>query len=295
MHPFEIFFDKDSQKYYMFLPDGSVMVDSINCECDERGEDLNVALNLDPENLPEKLYGHVTVEFEGDGEERKVKSRKVRFDGKESDDAEDGGFGSDDESKRFDFVVCSFGKEENDGLQYDVVTSAIFLALNPKANKWAEPKATIAYGGDEDEAPSVSLTVEDELSGGTSEDGGVAEDQELTGKKQLNLDIKLEKPVLTLNGLRGAVEIEGGNKISVTVEDQKIKISYDEKKPEEGEEGEEGENKDPCDHDSSGDAGGVKFDDETHSGGGEAVGGGGEGGVPADGEPHVGDDDCNCK
>ena len=494
MHPFEIFFDKDSQKYYMFLPDGSVMVDGINCECDERGDDLNVALDLDPENLPEKLYGHVTVE-----------DRKVKFDGKEPEDVEYDGSDSDDKIKRFDFVVCSFGKEENDGLQYDVCTSAInfstsgqsgsdggfgkyegdehsvslaasgdtaknnrfkifgfgtdghridatsleigedaseeefivrskdadgkefvgyrkikvgsasgrtpfeyqkipnrnedfevidgfsrkivfnkfyfdgrfiqelgdytivgnpstvwlqcskvneeasdsdtgeegqkeswrfeivedqpkedeftvsvrlydfnangdvevdyrttFLTLNPKVKKeekdeWANPKSTIAYGGEEDEAPSVSLTVEDELSEGTSEDGGVAEEQKPTGKKQLKLDIKLEKPVLTLNDLNDAIEIEGGDNISVTVEGQKIKISYDEKKPEEGEKEEE-DRKNPCDHDSSGNVGGVNPDDEPDpSGGVTSVVGVGYGGVPAGGEPHVGGDDCNCE
>lgn len=187
--------------------------------------------------------------------------------------------------------------KDNGDVEVDYRTT--FLALNPKEKKeekdeWANPKATIAYGGDEDEAPSVSLTINEEVAPGTSEDGGVAEEQKPTGKKQINLDIKLEKPVLTLNDLRDAVEIEGGSKISVTVEDQKIKISYDEKKPEEGEKEEE-EKENPCDHDDSGSAGGVKSDDETHSGGGGAVGGGGDGGVPAGGEPHVGDDDCNCE
>ena len=107
--------------------------------------------------------------------------------------------------------------------------------------------------------------------------------------------IKLEKPVLTLNDLNDAIEIEGGDNISVTVEGQKIKISYDEKKPEEGEKEEE-DRKNPCDHDSSGNVGGVNPDDEPDpSGGVTSVVGVGDGGVPAGGEPHVGGDDCNCE
>ena len=52
---------------------------------------------------------------------------------------------------------------------------------------------------------------------------------------------------------------------------------------------------DPCDHDpGGGSAGGVTPDsDESHGGGG--IGAPSQGGVPAEGEPHKGDDDCNCE
>lgn len=87
--------------------------------------------------------------------------------------------------------------------------------------------------------------------------------------------------VTSVNGADGAINIIGGANISVSTSGKTITVSY-----QEGKEPDEDPNADPCDHDEGGGAGGGVL-----AGGG---GGGGGGGVPAGGDGHPGDDDCNC-
>lgn len=119
-HPFEVFYDEESEKYMMFLPDGSVMVDGLPCKCKNRDDgDLNVRLVIDPESPPEMIYGHVDVDLSADPEDDTF--GKVEFDGENKPE------GREEEPNHlyFDFPVCRFGKNENDGFQYDVLTSSI--------------------------------------------------------------------------------------------------------------------------------------------------------------------------
>ena len=91
--------------------------------------------------------------------------------------------------------------------------------------------------------------------------------------------------VTSVNGADGEVNIIGGSSISVSTSGKSITISYPE-----GKEPDEDPNANKCAHDDIGGAGG---------GVGGASGAGDRpddfvGGVPAGGDGHPGDDDCNC-
>lgn len=88
--------------------------------------------------------------------------------------------------------------------------------------------------------------------------------------------------VTSVNGADGEVSVVGGKGIAVSTSGKTITISYQEgKEPDE-------EAKSPCDHDEGGGAGGGIM---AGWGGGDY--GGGAGGVPAGGDGHPGDDNCN--
>lgn len=91
--------------------------------------------------------------------------------------------------------------------------------------------------------------------------------------------------VTSVNGADGAINIIGGSNISVSTSGKTITVSYEkDKEP-------DGESKSPCDHDEGGGEGGGVL---AGSGGGDYGGVGEAGGVPAGGDSHPGDDDCNC-
>ena len=103
--------------------------------------------------------------------------------------------------------------------------------------------------------------------------------------------------VTSLNSATGDLDVIGGKGIEVSTDGQTIKVSWNKDKEDEDEDpnddsGDEPSN--PCDHDESGDVGGVNPD--ADGGGGGSLGGvsDGVGGVAGGGESHVGDDDCNC-
>lgn len=100
--------------------------------------------------------------------------------------------------------------------------------------------------------------------------------------------------VKSLNKLNGDIEIIGGEEIEVTTEGQRIIIGYKKGKPADDPSDDPSEDRDPCDHDSAGAAGGVKPDDGAGPGADGNVDPS-AGGVPAGGENHIGDNDCNCE
>lgn len=91
--------------------------------------------------------------------------------------------------------------------------------------------------------------------------------------------------VTSVNGADGAINVIGGSNISVSTSGKTITISC-----QEGKEPDEDPNASKCDHDEGGGEGGGVVADGGPGGG---YGGGG-GGVPAGGDTHPGDDDCNC-
>lgn len=100
--------------------------------------------------------------------------------------------------------------------------------------------------------------------------------------------------VKSLNELKGDIEITGGDEIEVTTEGQRIIIGYKKGKPADDPSDDPSEDRDPCDHDPAGSVGGVKPDDVAGPGADGNINPS-AGGVPAGGENHIGDNDCNCE
>lgn len=107
IHPFEVFYDAD--KYYIFAPDGCVLVGGVAAEIVDASNG-NVELDLDPEDLPDYLYAHVTEDSSATG------GYKVEFDGEATKTGAE-----------WNFRVVRFGASENDGNQYDIATSVVNL------------------------------------------------------------------------------------------------------------------------------------------------------------------------
>lgn len=102
--------------------------------------------------------------------------------------------------------------------------------------------------------------------------------------------------VTSLNSETGDMAVIGGKGIEVTTDGKTIKITANAEKSEEDEDP-NAEPENPCDHDESGRHGGVSPDGgsgQGGSGGGVGSESDGNGGVAGGGEPHTGDDDCNC-
>ena len=100
--------------------------------------------------------------------------------------------------------------------------------------------------------------------------------------------------VTSVNSADGALSVIGGENIVVSTDGKTIKITYDEDK-DEPDADPNAETKDPCDHDESGNNGGVSSKDEEDDGGssgGLSGWGDGEGGVAAGGDSHTGDNEC---
>lgn len=107
--PFNVFWDADSAKYFIFAPPGCVLVGGVAVEIAGADSDLNVELPFQ-NDLPQKLYAHVTADEEATG------GYKVEFDGNPTK-----------QNATYDFCVASFGTVENDGGQYDMCTSVVSL------------------------------------------------------------------------------------------------------------------------------------------------------------------------
>lgn len=100
--------------------------------------------------------------------------------------------------------------------------------------------------------------------------------------------------VTSVNSADGALSVIGGENIVVSTDGKTIKIAYDEDK-DEPDADPNAETKDPCDHDESGNNGGVSAkDDEDDGGSSGGLSGGDEGGggVAAGGDSHTGDNEC---
>lgn len=107
--PFTVDYDPEEGEYYIFAPDGCVLVNGKAVEIAD-AQDGNVALDLDPEDVPDSLYAHVTEDSGATG------GYKVEFDGNATKSG-----------SKYDFRVLRFGASDNDGNQYDVATSVVNL------------------------------------------------------------------------------------------------------------------------------------------------------------------------
>ena len=148
------------------------------------------------------------------------------------------------------------------------------ISLDPSALDDGESIAvqTITVKGDDGEDKEVKILATEEFSPG---DAGVT----------------------SLNSATGDVNVIGGKGIEVSTDGQTIKVSWNKDKEDEDEDPNEDADDgggNPCDHDESGDGGGVN--PGADGGGGDNLGGVSDdvGGVAGGGESHVGDDDCNC-
>ena len=108
--PFEVDYDPEEEEYYIFAPPGCVLVDGEAVEIEDADGKGNVALDLDPENLPDSLWAHVTKSSTATG------GHKVEFDGNATK-----------AGAKWNFRVMRFGAAENDGNQYDIATSVVSL------------------------------------------------------------------------------------------------------------------------------------------------------------------------
>lgn len=107
-HPFEVFFDEESEKYYIFAPDGCILVDGKEIAI-YGASNGNVELSLGS-SMPDCLYAHVTADANSTG------GYKAEFDGNATKSG-----------AKWNFRVTRFGAAENDGNQYDIATGAINL------------------------------------------------------------------------------------------------------------------------------------------------------------------------
>lgn len=116
-HLFEVFYDTETEKYYIYAPKGCVLVDGEEVNIDSVDEYGNVELAVS--ELPSTIYGHVvTEEEEVEGTEGQTSSStKVYFDG---EDTKDG--------SRYDFKVASFGDDLSGSTnRHRFCTSAVSL------------------------------------------------------------------------------------------------------------------------------------------------------------------------
>ena len=109
-HPFHVFFDGDEEKYCIFAPAGCVLVGGNAVEIADVDSNGNVELDLDPEDMPDALYAHVTKDTSATG------GYSVTFDGNATLSG-----------AAWDFIVTRFGAADFDGNQYDVATSLVSI------------------------------------------------------------------------------------------------------------------------------------------------------------------------
>ena len=102
IHPFEVFWDDESEEYYIFAPDGCVLVGGKAVTIKD-SSDGNVKL----ESLGTELYGHV-VKNSSSG------ALEVTFSGC-----------AKAEGSKYNFRVASYGSADNDGEQYEIATSVV--------------------------------------------------------------------------------------------------------------------------------------------------------------------------
>lgn len=103
-HPFEIFWDVVTESYYIFVPDGCVLVNGVAAKNDDVVNG-NLALNFG-DTPPEKVYCHVKQEEDG--------AWKFTIDNE-----------ADADGAKFNVLIATFGQSENDGQSYDIVCSAL--------------------------------------------------------------------------------------------------------------------------------------------------------------------------
>ena len=117
-HPFEIFWDPEEESYFMFCPEGCVLVGGKAATNDEI-ENGNLRLDFGA-SAPDKVYLHVSKKEAEEGEEEPSDEWEFSVDGSPTKTG-----------ASYNVLVARFGESENDGNSYDVVCSAISLGGTP--------------------------------------------------------------------------------------------------------------------------------------------------------------------
>lgn len=126
--PFFVGYDTDSEGYYIFAPEGCVLINGEDAVIDNASSD-NVALDIDPDDLPDYIYLHVSEKSDG--------KWHATFDGED-----------ELEGAKYNVKVVRFGRSENDGDSYDILTSAVSLGESGVTGK---PFDYITEIGDDEE------------------------------------------------------------------------------------------------------------------------------------------------
>lgn len=110
--PFTVGYDAETEEYYIFAPEGCVLVNGMAAAINGADASGNVIID-EPADY---LWAHVKKATSGEGYE-------VFFDGSDTM-----------ANSKWDFRVARFGEEENDGSQYDLATGVVNLGSSNEVN-----------------------------------------------------------------------------------------------------------------------------------------------------------------
>lgn len=254
--PFTVGYDTDAEKYYIFAPEGCVLVDGKAATIN--GVDSSGNVTLDFGQPPNYLWAHVKKASSGDGYE-------VFFDGEQTM-----------AGAKWDFRVARFGETDDDGNQYDIATGVVNLGSSSEVNvdeksiDWTveehegEGNGVAAEGEDEEESKALEIKGwKDQASSGITlvdamglnkkqDEGGGGGGGGVSAGGSSSSDDGRSKQVLVRNGPDGSLEYMPLGKVKGDGED----------------EDEDEEADDPCSHDIYGEGGGVSPDGSSKGGSG---------------------------
>lgn len=110
--PFTVGYDAETEEYYIFAPEGCVLVNGMAAAINGADASGNVIID-EPADY---LWAHVKKATSGEGYE-------VFFDGSDTM-----------ANSKWDFRVARFGEEDNDGSQYDLATGVVNLGSSNEVN-----------------------------------------------------------------------------------------------------------------------------------------------------------------
>lgn len=110
--PFTVGYDAETEEYYIFAPEGCVLVNGMAAAINGADASGNVIIG-EPADY---LWAHVKKATSGEGYE-------VFFDGSDTM-----------ANSKWDFRVARFGEEDNDGNQYDLATGVVNLGSSNEVN-----------------------------------------------------------------------------------------------------------------------------------------------------------------
>ena len=199
--PFTVGYDAETEEYYIFAPEGCVLVNGMAAAINGADASGNVIIG-EPADY---LWAHVKKATSGEGYE-------VFFDGSDTM-----------ANSKWDFRVARFGEEDNDGNQYDLATGVVNLGssnevVDDKSIDWRtdrasqsapEVKSLEIKGWKTQESTAETLADalglnDKEYEGGGDDYGGVGAPVEDGGDS--GGDAGTERQVLVRNGPDGALE-----------------------------------------------------------------------------------------
>lgn len=188
--PFTVGYDTDAEEYYIFAPEGCVLVDGKAATIN--GVDSSGNVTLDFGQPPNYLWAHVKKASSGDGYE-------VFFDGEQTK-----------AGAKWNFRVARFSEEENDGDQYDIATSVVSLSspnevnVDDKSIDWRIDAAegTVGGGADEEDDEGKSL----EIKGWKTQEASGTTLATALGFADSSSESETSRQVIVRNGVDGSIE-----------------------------------------------------------------------------------------